>query len=126
MSTFGPDPAEWVDIIASVAGGMTPAQRRFIAGQVRRRQERLGVIFRAIKLIVVEYYENYTDATHIEDSFVDALEAISGESFMQEELVAEAIREAEAQINADGGVEGTDGLLHTVRTESAYEDVDDA
>lgn len=71
------------------------------------------------------YYRNYTDATELDASFIAALLVVTQDCQIAQEDFDEAIRDAEKRINERGGIVGSDGKPHKVRTPSAYEDIEE-
>lgn len=112
--------------IEAVTGPLSPEIHQQIAAWERARQRTLGFVAQGIQALVRLYYDNYTDATELEGSYVDHLLAAARESTVDDALVFEAIRACEQELNQAGGVRSdTDGTTHLVRTASAWANGDE-
>lgn len=113
--------SDTVRALEQVGGHIPPEAARNILRWEQERQRRLAAAFFGIKALVKLYYDNYTDATDLEEHYVHQLLNVMHEGTVGEELVFEAIREAEAELNRAGGlVSDSDGSVHQVRTPMAY------
>ena len=121
----GPRPSEWATTLEAVNGPLTSELRRTIVLAEQERARRLAIVFEAVQVLTKLYYENYTDATYLEASWLNGILCQFNESLVPEALVFEAIRVAEDEINQAGGVMSDSGEgLHLVRTDHAYNDED--
>lgn len=88
------------------------------------RLELTAQVKRGIAAMILAYYENYTDATELETSFIGSLLTLVDELALNVELY-EVIRDAERFINLNGGVQSdTDGEWHPVKTHHVWEEVE--
>lgn len=71
-----------------------------------------------IKALVTLYYDNYTDAERLEDAWIGRLLEITADCDLGQDVVFDAISEAEKAVNDAGGVRSDiDGTTHMVNTQ---------
>lgn len=89
-----------------------------------RRGELEEAVAAGARALVRAYYENYTDATQLEDGAITDLDKVLEWSPFGHDI-NEIVVEAERAINAEGGVRSdTDGTRHLVCTKDAWNEVD--
>lgn len=97
--------------MSDIVSGFGPGV--FFAMLGRQRQaERFG---EGLTAFIGLYYDNYSDATMLDVGVVRAIRELVEESGVGID-VDQLIHDAETAINANGGVEGSEGDKHPVRT----------
>jgi hypothetical protein len=103
----------------------TDALRAHLLNWELRHHAMASTLGNGLIAAIIAYYENYTDATELEPSFISAMDTLVEMAGLGVD-VYEVIFEAEQRINASGGIQSETGGRHEVRTAHVWEEVQDS